>query len=598
MTEGPADDLPLAAGFPAATYEQWRRLAEAVIKGARFEDRLQSRTADGLVIDPLYPRAPEASPIAARKPGARWQVMARVDHPDPAAANAQALEDLAGGANGLVLVGAGAVGAQGFGLLPDAGIEAVLAGVQLDAGIAIEFDLSPQATHLALMFAGLVAKRGVAADAIDFRFGFDPLGAAVFNGGYPDDWQQFGPATARLARELSEAGFKRPLTVADGRIVHGAGGTEAQELAYVVAAAVASLRAFEAGGIALDNARRMIFFRLAADADQFLTVAKFRALRKLWRRIEESCGLVPAPAFVSAETAWRTMTRHDPATNILRATIAAFSAGIGGADAITVIPFTAARGLPDGFARRVARNTQLVILDEAHIARVADPTAGTGWSEHLTDQLCRAAWTLFHEIEAAGGAAAALAAGLIQRKVAAARAELETAVATRRHALIGANEFPDLGETPVAVLDVARASMPPLPVAVPVMPLSQMRLAEPFEALRDRSDRLLDQTGARPKVFLANLGASADFTAPAAFARNIFGSGGIDALDNAGFAHRDAMIAAFKASGASLACLCGSSEAYARQGVAAAKALRAAGVRGLYLAGEPGEREAELRAAG
>ncbi len=143
----------------------------------------------------------------------------------------------------------------------------------------------------------------------------------------------------------------------------------------------------------------MIFFRLAADADQFLTMAKFRALRKLWARVEEACGLTPKPAFISAETAWRMMTRRDPSVNMLRATIAAFSAGLGGADAISVLPFTAALGLPDCFARRIARNTELILLDESNLAKVADPAAGSGGIEDLTDQMCRAAWTLFQEIE-------------------------------------------------------------------------------------------------------------------------------------------------------------------------------------------------------
>src|SRR5262249_2135031 len=203
---------------------------------------------------------------------------------------------------------------------------------------------------------------------------------------------------------------------------------------------------------------------------------------------------------------------------------------IGGADAITVLPFTAARGLPDGFARRVARNTQLVLIEEAGIARVADPSAGTGWSEELTDALCRAAWALFQEIERGGGGPTALEAGLIQGKVAAARAERERAVATRKDALVGANEFPDLDEAKVQVNDVARASTPPRPVAIPIEPLAQMRLAEPYEALRDASDRMLASTGTRPRIFLANLGASADFTERATFARNFFAAGGIEAI--------------------------------------------------------------------
>ena len=303
----------------------------------------------------------------------------------------------------------------------------------------------------------------------------------ALNGGFPLPWAQFGPLAAKLAETLAAQGFARAIVVADGRIVHGAGGSEAQELAYVLAVAVAYLRAFEAGGIALDDARRMIFFRLAADADQFLTIAKFRALRRLWQRVEESCGLAPEPAFVGAETAWRTMTRNDPYENILRATIAVFAAGIGGADAITVLPFTAARGLPDAFARRIARNTQLILLDEANIAKVADPAAGTGWGEDLSDQLCRAAWTLFQEIEAAGGAAAALEQGLIQSKVAATRAAREQALADGKDALVGANEFRDISAANVPVLDVARVTVPAMPTAIAIEPLTPMRLAAPFE---------------------------------------------------------------------------------------------------------------------
>ena len=504
-----SDDLALARDFPAATREAWRALVERVLKGAAF-DTLVARSADGIAIEPLYAGAREDAGIATRQ--GRWQVMARVDHPDPSAANAQALEALEGGADGLVLVGAGAIGAHGFGLMPAPDtIARTLAGVHLDAGIAIEFDLSPQTKELPLALAALVKTRGLAPATLDIRFGFDPLGASAHNGGFPLPWSQFAPLAANLAADLAAQGFAHSLLVADGRVVHGAGGTEAQELAYVIAAAVTYLRALEAAGIALDDARRMIFFRLAADADQFLTIAKFRALRTLWARIEESCGLTPAPAFIAAETAWRMMTRNDPQVNILRATIAAFAAVVGGADAITVLPFTAACGLPDAFARRLARNTQLVLIEEAGIARVADPTAGTGWSEKLTDELCHAAWALFQEIDAMGGATAALEHGHIQGKVAAARTARERAVATRKDTLVGATEFPDLAETPAAVLDVARVSVPAMPVAVEIDALPQMRLAEPYEALRDASDRALAATGARPKVFLANLGASARF---------------------------------------------------------------------------------------
>jgi methylmalonyl-CoA mutase len=476
---GASDDLPLAAEFPAATHAQWRKLVDGVLKGASF-GKLQSRSADGLTIEPLYARAADATPIAGRSAGARWQVIQRIDHPDPDACNTELLHELDNGANGIVLIPAGAIGARGYGLAPAANsVERVVAGVHLDAGITVALEFSPHAPELAIALAGLVKRQGLSPAAVDIRFGLDPLGAFALHGAMSSPWQQTASRTAAIAADLLQRGFKSPFAVADGRVVHDAGGTEAQELAFALAAAVAYLRAFDAGGVTLDAARRLIAFRLTADADQFLTIAKFRAIRRLWARVEESCGLAPSPAIVEAETAWRSMTRDDAYVNLLRATIAVFSAGVGGADAITVMPFTAARGLGDRFARRVARNTQLVLLDEAGIAHVADPTAGAGWSEALTDELCRAAWTSFQEIESAGGLAAALEQGLIQKKVAAARAARERALADKTDALIGASEYPGVSDVPV--LDVPRVALPTLDAAVTCEPLTPVRLAAPFE---------------------------------------------------------------------------------------------------------------------
>jgi methylmalonyl-CoA mutase len=531
-------------------------------------------------------------------PGAAWQVMARVDHPDPAAANAQALQDLENGATGLSLVFAGAIGAYGFGLPASAeALARALEGVQLDA-IAIALDLSAPAKDAAPLVAELVKTRGLAPEKVAIRFGHDPISAHAFIGSSPLRWPELAPRFAEHVAELARMGFNGPLTAADGRLIHNAGGSEAQELAYVLSVAVGYLRALEDAGTKLDAARGMIEFRLAADVDQFLTIAKFRALRKLWARVEAACGVTPQPAYVAAETAWRMMTQRDPYVNMLRATIAVAAAGLGGADAIGVLPFTAALGLPDRFARRIARNTQLILLEESNLAKVADPAAGSGTVEDLTDKLCAAAWILFQEIERAGGAWAALASGFIQQKVAAVRAEHEKAVAARRDALTGASAFPDLHEAPVAVLDAApvqvTADFPPV---VTFDPLPSIRLAAPFEALRDASDRMLADTGARPKIFLANLGTAADFTARATFAKNFFEAGGIEAVTNDGFPDLAAMVDAFKASGARLACLCSSDAVYGREAAPSAKALLAAGTAHLYLAGRPKDQDA-LKMAG
>jgi methylmalonyl-CoA mutase len=292
------------------------------------------------------------------------------------------------------------------------------------------------------------------------------------------------------------------------------------------------------------------------------------------------------------------MTRRDPFVNMLRATVAVVAAGLGGADSIAVVPHTAAIGLPDALARRIARNTQLILLEESNLAKVADPAAGSGGLESLTRELCVAAWALFQDIEKAGGAAAALEQGMIQAKVAAVRAEREQAIARRKDALTGTSEFPGIAELPVAVLAPLLPSAPSAQATAEPTTLPCHRLAEPFEALRDAADRMRERTGARPGIFLANLGRLADFTARASYAKSFFEAGGIAALMSDGFADRDAMLAAFKASGAALACLCSSDAVYAGEAVAAASALHAAGARYIYLAGRPGQLEASLRAAG
>lgn len=636
---GTKNDLALAAEFPAATREQWLALVDKALKGAPFEKKLVHTTYDGLRIEPLYPRRSDATPLAGRDPAAPWHIMARVDHPDPAIANRLLLDDLEGGATGAVLTSPGAVGAYGYGAnLSKSMLPRILDGVFLD-GIAIEFDITPDVKNAPGDLIAMLKEKSIPPDKADIRFGFDPLGALARGGETAYPWKLIAPVFAKIAGALASEGFYKHLAAADGRPVHAAGGSEAQELAFALGNAVTYLRALEAGGIALDAARKMIFFRLAADADQFLTMAKFRAIRKLWARVEDACGLTPAPVFVSAETAWRMMTTRDVYVNMLRTTIAAFAAGLGGANAITTLPFTQALGLPDAFARRIARNTQLILEEESNLAKVSDPAAGSGGIEALTDDLCGAAWALFQEIEAAGGADEALSRGIIQNKVAETRAAREKAIATRKDPLTGTSEFPHLKENHVTVLDVARVT--PQSSGMPALTfpaLKPMRLSEPFEALRDASDAALKTTGSRPKIFLANLGNPADFIARSMFARNFFEAGGIEAIEffpsplvgeggdanevsgagrgvtanNRATPHpaasqptsptrgevKEEMIAAFKQSGAKLACLCSSDEVYADHAAAAAKALAAAGAGHIYLAGRPGKNETALSASG
>jgi len=594
------DDLRLAADFPTAGYDDWRKLVDGVLKGAPFE-KLVGKTYDGLKIDPIYRRAKGVTPIAGRAAAAPWQVMQRIDHPDTGKANALALHELENGATGLEIEFAGGAGARGFGVT-DASPETLkrlFDGVIFDAGISIALNPVLGRENAGTNLANLIEAQRVDPAKVNLRINYQALSTIAVRGNAVAAWAEMEKPFAQVVSDLVGRGFKGPLVLADGRAVHDAGGSEAQELAFALALALAYLRTLEAGGIALEAARAAISFRLSADADQFLTIAKFRALRLLWARVEAACGLAPKPVFVAAETAWRMLTQRDPYVNMLRATMATFAAGLAGANAITVLPHTLALGLPDAFARRVARNTQLVLLEESNLAKVSDPAAGSGGIESLTQELCETAWALFQEIEKAGGVFPALQQGLIQGKVAATRQAREANIARRKDVLTGASEFPNLHEASVAVEDVK-----PLAFAIhgkagiTFDPLQAMRLAAPFERLRDRSDQILKDNGKRPRVFLANLGTAADFTARATFAKSFFETGGIEAIECEGFSDTAALAAACTSSGAALACLCSSDKVYAQHAVATTQALQNAGAKHIYLAGRPGEQEAALREAG
>ena len=450
------DDLNLASDFPQATREQWLERVEGVLKGADFRKKLVARTHDGIEIQPLYPKAEGAAPVAREQAG-RWRVSQRVDHPEPAKANELALLDLEGGADCLNLVLAGAPSARGFGVGIDnvEDLDRTLSGVMLDL-IALKIETAPFMGRLvAEKVSALVKRRGLDPAALAIDFGLDPLGDIARTGQIVLPWTELSQRVANTVSTLQDQGFKGPMLRIDARAFHEAGASEAQELAAALAVGVAYLRTLEAHGHSLESARDLLSFLLVADADEFLSVAKLRAMRRLWARIEQACGLEPKPIRLHAETAWRMTTRRDPWVNMLRTTVAAFSAGIGGADGITVLPFTAALGLPDAFARRIARNTQLILLDESNLARVADPAAGAGGFEALTDALCEKAWALFQEIEREGGILESLKGGKLQARIAAVRAQREKAAATRKEPITGTSEFPNIGEAEVSVLFAA-----------------------------------------------------------------------------------------------------------------------------------------------
>ncbi|MEU8618605.1 methylmalonyl-CoA mutase subunit beta [Streptomyces sp. NPDC048623] len=577
MTVLPDDGLSLAAEFPAATHAQWQRLVAGVLSRSgkdvpetEAEDALSTDVGDGLRARPLYtaadgvpdPGLPGFAPFvrsgrAEGNTAGGWDVRQRHRTADPEAV----LTDLENGVTSLWL-------AVGTGGIPVSELDRVLEGVYLDLA-PIALDAGAETTAAAEELLALYGRRGVAPEAVRGNLGADPLGTEARTGTAYDGEAGDFPGSVALARRCADTypGL-RALSV-DALPYHEAGGSAAQELGASLATGVAYLRALTDGGLSVEQALGQLEFRYAATADQFLTIAKLRAARRLWARVAEASGAPEAGAQLQhAVTSPVMMTARDPWVNMLRTTVATLAAGVGGAESVTVHPFDHALGLPDAFARRIARNTSTILIEESHLSRVIDPAGGSWYVETLTDELARAAWEFFQEIEREGGQVAALRSGWIEQRLSATWAERSKALAKRREPVTGISEFPHLAEKPVV--------REPAP-AEPSGGLPRVRRDEAFEALRARSDAHLAATGARPRVYLAALGPAAAHTARLTFAANLFQAGGIEPVTEGSFAD----------SGAAEVCLCSSDAVYGERAAEEAAAFRAAGAGHIALAGRP-----------
>lgn len=602
-----APDQPLASGFEPATREAWLALVDKVLKGADRDKRLVTRSADGLRIEPLYTRADALPHADSARPGLPpftrggqpirdgWDIRTFTSAADPAEANAAVLEDLQGGATSIALHIATP---GGSGLACDrTTLARALDGVLLEM-CAIALIAGERAPVAAEALLAMWDERRIALDQRQGHFNADPLGTMAAMGGLTLPLETALSEAAALIGRVSDMPRVTAL-LADGHVYHCAGATEAQELAAMLATLVAYLRAAEAAGVAPETALPRIAVSLAADTDQFMTIAKLRAARRLVWRVGEAIGAGASAGRVhtTAVTAWRMLAKRDPWTNMLRTTIACAAAALGGADAIVVLPYTYALGKPDRFARRLARNTQVVLQEESSLGRVADPAGGSWYVERLTDDLARKAWELFQQIEAAGGMAAALRSGFVQGEIAKAAAARAHAIATGRQELTGVSAFPRLGDDGVSVEPWPPAS-PSAAMAVEVPRLAMRRLAEPFEALRDAADAYAARSGRQPRVFVASLGAIVDHNVRTTWVKNYLAAGGVEALVSEGYANAAAAAAAFEASGASIACIASSDAIYAELAEETARRLKAAGAGYLLMAGRPGDKEAGYRAAG
>jgi methylmalonyl-CoA mutase len=600
------DDFFLAGDFPPATEAEWLALAGKALGGAPF-GMLQTALHEEFKTEPLYKQGPPRPRLCAAR---GWHAIQPLT-----GSETDRESDIANGAHAL------SIGFSAGLSIETAGKLKYLLGSDMPYYIAPGSPIADAALVLAAIREGF--KPGS-----DCSAGFDPLTAMAISGEAPTE------RSALLADYVDAAFYIRehfPAFVpfiASGHAWNGAGGSAVQELAFTLAAGVSYWRALADAGMTRADGARCIGFSLTASADIFLTIAKFRAMRLLWARALEAAGEKPyGGLLLLARMSPRILSTYDPHVNLLRGTAAAFGAAIGGAAGIEILPFDSAAGNGTPFARRLARNTSLILQEESYLSAVADAAAGSAYAEALTDELARKAWALFREAEAKGGLAAGIESGFVQAGLQLKAQERARAVAHRQDKITGVSVFPNLSGSPApSARTAARTTGAGHPFAgrLPALPaaakgerfsalvaaarggtsLSGLRAASrrvasivappldvsardgrPFEALRERADIALSMIGSRPPIFLALLGEAGGYRARASFVQSFFAAGGIETIaPEAAFESAEALAAAFNQSPAPAACLCASNAAYAAV-PGAASALKKAGAVAVYLAG-------------
>ncbi|MGC4932341.1 methylmalonyl-CoA mutase family protein [Gordonia sp. DT30] len=587
-------------------YDTWSHAAAAVLAKSRRvevdelpdtpEALLSTRTRDGLAIRPLYTRRDETAepgvpgqfPYVRGADPARdvltgWRVTERFgdtalgdDPTAPADTNSAVLDAMTNGTSGLWLTLGGALTVDD--------IPTVLSGVYLDL-VPITLDAGAAGIEAARALLGVrdaatpATSTAPPTAATTLSLGLSPLTAA-----YSGRATVAADAATALAVDVA-AEYGRAVRTfrVDGTDFATAGADNGLELGLSVAAALAHVRDLAQAGLAPAQALEQISFAVSIDDDQFAGIAKLRALRRIWARVADVVGAPEVGAALThAVTDLSMYSQRDPWVNMLRSTIAAFGAGVGGADQVTVLGFDAAlpadaRTSGARFSRRMARNTQLVLLEESNIGRVLDPAGGSWFVESLTDDLAANAWAVFGDLERRGGYHSALESGWIADRVAESLATRDIEVAHRRQSVTGVNEFPNLDEKPIAT---PAASMTGLPGASPRL----ARVGRAFESLRDRSDTHLAATGTRPRILLLPLGSVAEHNGRTTFVTNLLAAGGIEAV-NPGPMDATGVADAAAAAATPIAVLCGTRQRYADEGPTALAAVRAAGLTRVLLAG-------------
>ncbi len=673
--------------FPAVSWDEWQRAAVASLKGRPF-DKLISPTDEGIDIQPLYRREDTADIAAAYTvPGSPpyvrgasasgylerpWAIAQELGYGSPAVFNLALRYDLERGQTAVNLLPdgptragkdpdharSGEVGRGGVSLATVADVAEALDGVDLATPVYARAGTA--ALPLLALLVAHVRQSGRAASDLRGCLEADPLGDLAREGSVPLSLERAYDEMAQLTLWAERNAPELATMAVHTCLYHDAGASAVQELAFALATGVAYLRALARRGVAIDTAARHLRFDFAVGSNFFMEVAKLRAARLLWSQVVEAFGgdADAQKMQIHGRTARRNKTAVDAHTNMLRVTTEALAAAVGGVESLHVTPYDEPTRPPDEFSRRIARNVQVILREEAHLAQVIDPAGGSWAVETLTDQLAREAWALFQAIEHRGGMAEALKDGYANNEVERVAKDRASRLATRRDVLVGVNQFANPTEAPPAAdefdygsfheertarmkqyraersagsgaalqrLGEATMNAPETVVeaaiaaaeagatlgelthalrmndgARPVVtPLSSSRAAEPFEALRRRADAYAEAHGQRPRIFLANMGPPKQHKARADFAQGFFEAGGFQVLTNNGFPTLEAAAAAALESGAPAVVICSTDETYPELVPPLVKAIRrkARDVT-VVLAGRPADQVEALKKAG
>ncbi len=590
----------LFADFAPVSTQEWLDKINVDLKGADFEKRLVWKTNEGFKVKPFYRKedlenlkTTEALPgefpylRGTKKNDNTWFVRQDIKVNCPKEANAKVLDILNKGVDSI-----------GFNinkkdLCPEY-IETLLEGICAEC-VELNFSTCQGAT---VMLAGLLVeyftKKGYDLDKLQGSINYDPMGKMLTKGKDMSNYIM----TAKTLVEIMKALPKYRCITVNAIELNNAGSYISQELGYALAWGNEYLNALVEAGVEATEAAKKIKFNFGISSNYFLEIAKFRAARMLWANIvkqyEPKCDCA-CKMKAHAETSTFNLTLFDAHVNMLRTQTEAMSAALAGVDSITVSPFDKAYQVADDFSERIARNQQLLLKEECHFDKVVDPAAGSYYIENLTASIAQQAWSLFLEVEEAGGMMAAIKAGKVQEAVNASNKARHEAVSKRREILLGTNQYPNFTE-----LSEGKAPMGcqcccggehKHECEKPFATLDKSRAASEFEALRLETEN----SGKRPKAFMLTIGNLAMRQARAQFSCNFLACAGYEVIDNLGFPTVEEGVEAAMKAGADIVVLCSSDDEYAEYAIPAYQAVNGRAM--FIVAGAPACMD-DLKAAG